>query len=304
MSGPSTHALANMTKGFRLSANQRQPDKPTNFLSNNDGNINDSGSNEVSSSSSSSSLSFHTRLYQDLTSELIDRGRGKRIKDWKGHLSLLRELTVFLTPRDVLSVDVCEALNATLLQLQENQLSSDVGKKLFRLTCHILFDNIVKIANHSKRNSYNNTVHSTESNADDQYDRYSSSSGGRNGIGHSMNEGVLDLSITSKRVQGVVIELFKKVFNAVEKVDDNTTTSTKIFFCWRLLGSFVGYQTVPSELSNKLIEQVTTHLKFLTFPEKKKATLLSGLGNSAHTHTSVFSDFFFNCVCFDLSRKF
>ena len=273
MSGPSNYVLANMTKGFRLdtssssSSSRHQHESTTTSNSNSS---NGSGTMDKTTSSSnvpSSSSSFRTQVYQDIASELVDRGRGKRIKDWKAHLSLLRELTVFLTPRDILSIDVCEALNATLLQLQESQLSSDVGKKLFRITCHILFDNIVKIA------SMNGTIKNRDNDGHDK-------NGGHinNEYSHGLNENTLDLSITSKEVQGVVIELFKKVFNAVEKVDDNSTTSTKMFFCWRLLGSFVGYQTVPSELSDKLIEQVSTHLKALTFPEKKKATLLSGLG--------------------------
>ena len=236
----------------------------------------------ISSSAPSSSSSLGARVYQDLVNELIDRSRHKRIKDWKGHLSLLRELTVFLAPRDILSIDICEALNSTLLQLQGNQLNSDVGKKIFRLTCHIIFDSIVKIANIS------GTSRTQAGDSDAQDNGHNNG-----GSGPSNNKSAADFSITSSEVQGLVIELFKTAFNAVEKVDDNSTTSAKMFFCWRLLGSFVGHQTVPSELSDKLIEQVTSHLKSLTFPEKKKATLLSGLGRSCIVIiTSIISSHF------------
>jgi hypothetical protein len=75
------------------------------------------------SASSSASQVF----VADLCSELVSRGNGKRIKDWKGHLTMLRHLTVYLSPRDRPSVDVMEALSRTLQVHRQHGRSSTYG---------------------------------------------------------------------------------------------------------------------------------------------------------------------------------
>ena len=76
--------------------------------------------------------------FPDLSSELVTRGNGKRIKDWKAHLNLLRELTVYLNVRDVVPIELVESISQTLQSITEGQVNADVSKKIYRVSCHIL----------------------------------------------------------------------------------------------------------------------------------------------------------------------
>ena len=62
----------------------------------------------------------------------------KRIKDWKAHLNLLRELTVYLNVRDVVPIELVESISQTLQSISEGQVNADVSKKIYRVSCHIL----------------------------------------------------------------------------------------------------------------------------------------------------------------------
>lgn len=165
-------------------------------------------------------------------------------------MTLLRNLTLYLSPRDALPVEVLDSLSLTLQGMSEGQAASDVGKKIYRTSCHLLLESIIKASSKS-------TV--------------------------------------DTRLQSVIVEMFKLVHRAVEKIDD--ATSAKVLYSWRLLGSLVSVATCLRDdlVRDDLTAKVTSQLKALPFPEKKKASLFSQSGSTAryekklHQWTALFS---------------
>lgn len=199
-----------------------------------------------------------SQLPQELSSlfaEIAQRGTGKRVKDWKQHLSLLREVTVYLCPRDMLPIEVAEAILSTLRAgTTDGQEATDIGRKLYRSSALILCDILIK---------YRRLQFDIDATAD-----------------------------LSNRLQKLLLELFQMAYKDIDKVDD--TLGSKTFYSWRLLG-IIGSKSTSEELVVSLAQTVTDRLKALPFPEKKKTSLFSTGGSAGryekklHQWTALFS---------------
>ena len=97
--------------------------------------------------------------------------------------------------------------------------TTDVGKKVFRVSCHLLFDSIVHIG--AKRRGERETKRREEE-------------GEKGG----------EMTMVDKRMQLLIDSLFSLLLKTLEKNDE--ALSAKSFYSWRLLG------TTPSSLLSPL----------------------------------------------------